>query len=134
LGALVDVQRHRLHLEKSLLALARPLQPRLPIPQRLGQPTRFLLGQRSLPHRFQQLRQAIRRSTTIEAQQRRPVRIVVVADAPRLRQPALRRQSGGRDVLAGRVEPVIGDGIGRFRRWGYGFPDAGGHRRSPWQR
>jgi hypothetical protein len=124
--ALVDVQRHRLHFKRPLLPLARPLQPRLPNTQRLRQQPRFFLGQRPLPRRFQQFRPAVRRSTGIEAQQRRPMRIVVVANAPRLRQLALRRQSRRRDVLARRVEPIIGDGLGWIGRRGYGFPDAGG--------
>ena len=75
---LMDVQSNRVHLERALLALVRPLQPRFLIPKRFTKP-RCLCGRKRLPLRFlQKFREFVRLPRGVETQRRGEARAVLV--------------------------------------------------------
>ena len=107
---LMDVQRNGVHLEPPLLALVRPLQPRLLIPKGLAK-LRCLCGRQRLPLRLlQKFRELVRLTGGVETQHRSEPRAVLVPNLRHEGNGALCRNLCRRIVLSSRlVVPIIGD-------------------------
>ena len=126
--AFVDVQRHRIDFEKSLVVLfpfRRPLQPRLVVAERLGQKFLFVRRQRAPAGGGDEVGQFVGLARRIKPQNRRQVRVIVVLRLRRRRNFPLGRHFRRRDIrpLFPGVSVVRGfnaSGTGRFSRSGHG--------------
>ncbi|WP_328986136.1 hypothetical protein [Thiorhodovibrio winogradskyi] len=99
-NALVHVQRNRIDREALGLALSSPFQPGFVVAQCVRQETRLRLGQRALTGDIQQLGQSIRAARRVEPQARIAPWAVGILNRIELGYPAIRRDLGGRCILA----------------------------------
>ena len=123
---LVHVQGHRLDLKPGAFALAAPLQPGFVAFEGPGQHLGLGPGERPLTGDGQQLGQGVSRGGIwCRAQDRRQVRVVVMGEAWRVLDRAVRFQAGRRDVLAGGRVAEGGDGVAVWVRFFSAWHSAG---------